>query len=104
MQTNVVDDVPEAEEADVASPNASVKVAVRVERSLGIVDVEGHQVLKANNLVEFGHGCSVGSGSADVVAGGEDVAGVHTDADTVLVHDELGTMLDNDRMRHWVTD
>lgn len=98
MQTNVIDDVPEAEEADVASPNASVKVAVRVERGLGVVDVKGHQVLKANNFVELGHGCSIGSRSTDVVTGGEDVAGVHADANTVLVHDELGTMLDSDRM------
>jgi hypothetical protein len=89
VESVVVDNIPETKEANITSPDASVKVAVRFERGLGVINVEGLQVLKTDNLVEFGHGCGICGRSADVIAGSEDVAGVHADADAVLVHDEL---------------
>ena len=59
------------------------------ETTLGAVDVHAAQILKAHQSLELGEGAGTGLGAAQVIAGGEGVTGVETDADARLVLDAV---------------
>lgn len=82
-----VHDIVEGAQAQEARANVGMQVAVRPERRLAVVEVQGFQVLQAHDAVEFGHGGGEGVGRAQVVAASKRVARVEAHADAGLVVD-----------------
>ena len=72
-------------------------ITVSPERGLGVVQVEARKAIEAHLGVELIDHLSERRGRADLEPGGEQVAGVETDADprvTVEQRDELGELVE----------
>ena len=76
-----VDQATEAGFADSAFADFFVAVTTATEREFAVVEVKGHDALDADQAVELAPHVIVSFFGAEVVAGGEDVAGVHADAE-----------------------
>lgn len=87
-EARVVDNVVKGSEAEEASANVGMEVAMRGEWSFAVVHVQGPEVLDTYGAFELFHGCRKGLGRAKVVAASESVAGIETDSDTSLVVDQ----------------
>ncbi len=55
------------------------------EGALGIVEMHAAQILKTDDAFEGGEGFFAGFGAAQVVAGGESMAGIDADADAGFI-------------------
>ena len=73
--------------AEVALADVLVEVSAAGEGGFGVVEMQGTEVGEADYRVELGEGGLEGGGGAKVVAGGESVASVETDADARFVLD-----------------
>ncbi len=85
LETVVVHDVAEGFPAELALAKAFVAVHPAAQVRLGIVQVHAAQVAEADDLIELGKGRFTGLAGAQVVAGGEGVAGIDADAHPGLV-------------------
>ena len=70
--------------ADLAVAEVAVAVAVGAERRCGVVDVQRAEPVEADHAVELVEHGGERLGGADVVAGGEQVAGVQADAEPLV--------------------
>src|ERR1041385_383465 len=86
-ETRVVDDVREGVAADGALADVLVAVDARAEGLLRVVEVKRADVLDADVALHLVDQPLPAVACADVVARGEDVAGVDADADARLVVD-----------------
>lgn len=93
----VVDEALECGFADFAFTEVVVTINPGAEGFFAVVAVDDFYAVASDQSVEFGEGGFVGFGSANVVAGGEYVAGVEADREVVGVAREvkdLGKMLE----------
>src|SRR5437870_125454 len=85
----VVDDEAERLDADLSIADVLVPVDVRAKRLLRVVEVERADPGDSDVPLDLFGRALPAAARADVVAGGEDVAGVDADADALPVVDEL---------------
>lgn len=80
-ESGVVNEAPECGFADFAFAEVVVAVDAGAEGFFAIVAMDDFNAVAADQAVEFGEGGFVSFFGADVVAGGEDVAGVEADGE-----------------------
>ena len=96
-QAGIVDDVAEADHPDLAFADVFMAVDARTEVGPGIVQVKGDDLLEADEVVDFLQGCVPTFGRANVVSGGEEMAGVEADGQAFGV---LHAIIDRGEMFH----
>src|ERR1051326_7252953 len=87
-EARVVEDEAEGVDADFSLADVLMPVDARAERLLRVVEVERADLADAGVAVDLVDDALPSVARADVVAGGEDVAGVDADADALFVVDE----------------
>ena len=70
----------EGAEPKIARADARVQVAVASKRRFGVVDMQCHEIVETDDVVELLHDFGIRLGRAQIVARCEDVASVQTDA------------------------
>ncbi len=84
-EAGVVEEHAEGFQADLSLTDVLVPVDTRAERLLRVVEVEGTDVIEADEALDLSRQPLVAVTGPDVVAGGKDVAGVDADADALAV-------------------
>ena len=77
----VVDDVAEGFAADFALADAGVAIDAGAEIGFGVVEVEGEDLVEADEGIDFRDGGLPTLGSADIVSGLEKMGGIETEAE-----------------------
>src|SRR5262245_5303530 len=89
FEARIVDDMAEGFFADFAEANAGVTIDARAEISFGIVDVEGEDLVEADEFFDLADGVVPAFLGAQIESGFEEVRGVEADSKAALVFDAL---------------
>lgn len=89
FKAGVVDEASEGGFADFAFAEVIVAVDAGAEGFFAVVAVDDFDFVAPNEAVKFGKGGFVGFWGADVVSGGEDVAGIEADGEVFGVSGEF---------------